>query len=166
MFVFQAILRGKSNATENTVIYPPNGIVPFHGFSMYCAPFCYVFADTCQLYFTFTAFYSQFCSKLHEISSEGQGIVSLCAIFENLVSLMFSLDRRRLCDHVLQVRIHEPDLWLHLLKMDIQPLKIAFRWIMRGFSGHLPPEQLLYLWDLVLAYDSMEVCCSAPWRPI
>ena len=28
---------------------------------------------------------------------------------------------------------------------------------MRGFSGHLPPEQVLYLWDLVLAYDSMEV---------
>ena len=29
---------------------------------------------------------------------------------------------------------------------------------MRGFSGHFPPGQLLYLWDLVLAYDSMEVC--------
>lgn len=28
---------------------------------------------------------------------------------------------------------------------------------MRAFSGHLPPEQLLYLWDLVLAYDSLEI---------
>lgn len=28
---------------------------------------------------------------------------------------------------------------------------------MRGFSGHLPPEQLLYLWDLVLGYDSLEI---------
>lgn len=28
---------------------------------------------------------------------------------------------------------------------------------MRGFSGHLPPEQLLYLWDLILGYDSLEV---------
>ena len=28
---------------------------------------------------------------------------------------------------------------------------------MRGFSGHFPPFQLLFLWDLVLAYDSMEV---------
>ena len=28
---------------------------------------------------------------------------------------------------------------------------------MRGFSGHFPPNQLLFLWDLVLAYDSMEV---------
>ena len=34
------------------------------------------------------------------------------------------------------------------------------RWIMRGFSGHFPPFQLLYLWDLVLAYDSMEVTFS------
>jgi len=28
---------------------------------------------------------------------------------------------------------------------------------MRGFSGHLPPEQLLYLWDLILGYDSLEI---------
>lgn len=40
---------------------------------------------------------------------------------------------------------------------DIQPLRLVFRWIMRAFSGHLIPEQLLYLWDLILAFDSMEV---------
>lgn len=28
---------------------------------------------------------------------------------------------------------------------------------MRGFSGHLPPEQLLHLWDLILGYDSLEI---------
>lgn len=28
---------------------------------------------------------------------------------------------------------------------------------MRAFSGHLPPEQLLNLWDMILAYDSMEI---------
>lgn len=28
---------------------------------------------------------------------------------------------------------------------------------MRGFSGHLPPEQLLCLWDLILGYDSLEI---------
>ena len=56
-----------------------------------------------------------------------------------------------------QVQFHEPDLWMHLLRHEIQSLRLVFRWIMRAFSGHLPPEQLLYLWDLVLAYDSMEV---------
>lgn len=28
---------------------------------------------------------------------------------------------------------------------------------MRAFSGYLPPEQLLQLWDLILAYDSLEI---------
>ena len=83
----RATLRGKTSPTpENSVIYPPNGIIPFHGFAMYCAPFCYVYDDPIQLYFTFRAFYLQFSSKLHEVSSDPHGIVSLCALFENLVS--------------------------------------------------------------------------------
>ena len=48
-------------------------------------------SDPCQLYFTFRAFYLQFCSKLHEVSSDRQGILSLCALFENLVSFDISL---------------------------------------------------------------------------
>jgi len=28
---------------------------------------------------------------------------------------------------------------------------------MKGFSGHLLPEQLLNLWDMIIAYDSLEV---------
>jgi hypothetical protein len=34
---------------------------------------------------------------------------------------------------------------------------VVLKWLMRGFSGHLPPDQLLDLWDLVLGYDSLEV---------
>ena len=29
------------------------GIIPFHGFAMFCAPFCYIYDDPIQLYFTF-----------------------------------------------------------------------------------------------------------------
>ena len=48
--------------------------------------------------------------------------------------------------------------WIwHLYFQRILVLNKHWRWIMRGFSGHFPPSQLLYLWDLVLAYDSMEV---------
>jgi len=36
-------------------------------------------------------------------------------------------------------------------------IKLVFKWLIRGFSGHLPPEQLLYLWDLILGYDSLEI---------
>lgn len=28
---------------------------------------------------------------------------------------------------------------------------------MKGFSGFLLPEQLLNLWDMILAYDSLEI---------
>ena len=38
---------------------------------------------------------------------------------------------------ILQVQQHEPDLWTHLVRYEIQPLRLVFRWIMRGFSGHL-----------------------------
>ena len=82
----RAVLRGKASGAENTVVYPPNGVVPFHGSAMFCAPLCYVYADPAQLYFTFRAFYVQFCSKLHEVSSDEQGVVTLCAIFESLVN--------------------------------------------------------------------------------
>ena len=30
-----AVVKGKGGHTEGSVIYPPNGIVPFHGFTMY-----------------------------------------------------------------------------------------------------------------------------------
>lgn len=28
---------------------------------------------------------------------------------------------------------------------------------MRCFSGYLQPEQLLFLWDVIVAYDSLEI---------
>lgn len=28
---------------------------------------------------------------------------------------------------------------------------------MRAFSGHLQPQELLILWDLILGYDSLEI---------
>lgn len=29
------VLKGRSNVINNCVIYPPSGVIPFHGFSMY-----------------------------------------------------------------------------------------------------------------------------------
>lgn len=36
-------------------------------------------------------------------------------------------------------------------------LRIAFKWMMRGFSGYLASNQLLALWDRILAYESLEL---------
>ncbi|XP_050527254.1 TBC1 domain family member 19 isoform X2 [Daktulosphaira vitifoliae] len=122
-----------------SAVYPPNGVVPFHGFTMYAAPLCYLFNDPIPLYFMFRGLYLRYWFRLHEISSHPQSILGLCILFERLLQR------------------HETKLWTHLINHKIHPIRVVFKWLMRGFSGHLPPEQLLNLWDLVLAYDSLEV---------
>ncbi|XP_014485954.1 PREDICTED: TBC1 domain family member 19 isoform X2 [Dinoponera quadriceps] len=137
--VIHAVLQGKPATLENTLVFPPSGVVPFHGFTMYATPFCYLYDDPCAMYYTFRAFYLRYWFRLHTVSSHEQGIVALCLLFERLL------------------QCHEPQLWTHFKNTHIQPIKIVFKWLMRGFSGHLPPEQLLYLWDLILGYDSLEI---------
>ncbi|XP_076681352.1 TBC1 domain family member 19 [Andrena cerasifolii] len=137
--VIHAVLQGKPATLENTLVFPPSGVIPFHGFTMYATPFCYLYDDPCAMYYTFRAFYLRYWFRLHTVSSHEQGIVALCLLFERLL------------------QCHEPLLWFHFRNIHIQPVKIVFKWIMRGFSGHLPPEQLLYLWDLILGYDSLEI---------
>ncbi|CAH1389958.1 unnamed protein product [Nezara viridula] len=133
------VLRGKPPTIENTVIYPPNGIIPFHGFTMYATPFCYLYDDPVQLYYVFRAFYTRYWFRLHEVSSHPQGILSLCILFERLLHRL------------------DNELWCHIKTSGVQPIRLTFKWIMRAFSGHLSPEQVLYLWDLILAYDSLEI---------
>ncbi|XP_035728237.1 TBC1 domain family member 19-like [Vespa mandarinia] len=137
--VIHAVLQGKPATLENTLVFPPSGVIPFHGFTMYATPFCYLYDDPCIMYYTFRAFYLRYWFRLHTVSSHEQGIVALCLLFERLL------------------QCHEPLLWAHFKNIHLQPIKIVFKWLMRGFSGHLPPEQLLCLWDLVLGYDSLEI---------
>ncbi|KAJ8919379.1 hypothetical protein NQ315_016472 [Exocentrus adspersus] len=135
----QVVVKGKQNQPESAMIFPPSGVIPFHGFTMYAAPFCYLFESPVDLYFVFRAFYIRYWHKLHRVCASSQGIVSLCLQFERLL------------------QSYEPFLWNHFKKYHIPPLRVVIKWMMRGFSGHLPPEQLLNLWDLILAYDSLEI---------
>ncbi|XP_011336282.2 TBC1 domain family member 19 isoform X2 [Ooceraea biroi] len=137
--VIHAVLQGKPATLENTLVLPPSGVIPFHGFTMYATPFCYLYDDPYTIYYTFRAFYLRYWFRLHTVSSHEQGIVALCLLFERLL------------------QCHEPQLWAHFKTIHIQPVRVVFKWLMRGFSGHLPPEQLLYLWDLILGYDSLEI---------
>ncbi|XP_053695784.1 TBC1 domain family member 19 [Sabethes cyaneus] len=118
---------------------PACGFVPFHGICMLAAPFCYLYDNPVSLYFTFRVFYVRYCYRLTTINTHPQGIVSLCLLFEKLL------------------QTHEPQLWSHFRELQIQPIRVVFKWLMRAFSGHLPPEQLLILWDLILGYDSLEI---------
>ncbi|XP_013412798.1 TBC1 domain family member 19-like isoform X2 [Lingula anatina] len=135
----KSYIRGKLGVEEFAVHYPPNGVIPFHGFAMYVAPLCYIYDDPVVLYYVFRELYMRYFFRLHQISSHPQSIVSLCLLFESLL------------------QSQEPQLFLHLKTIQAQPLRIAFKWLIRAFSGYLDSEQVLLLWDRVLAYNSLEI---------
>ncbi|XP_037390769.1 TBC1 domain family member 19 isoform X2 [Pygocentrus nattereri] len=135
----KSYIQGKTGTEEFAVVYPPNGVVPFHGFSMYVAPLCFLYNEPSKLYSVFREMYVRYFFRLHSISSSPSGIVSLCLQFERLL------------------QSHLPQLFYHLQKIGAQPLRIAFKWMVRAFSGYLSTDQLLLLWDRVLGYDSLEI---------
>jgi len=135
----KSYVRDRLGIPELQVSYPPNGIIPFHGFAMYAAPLCYIYEDSLTLYFVFREIYTRFFCRLHVISSENQGILALCSLFENLL------------------QTHEPWLFKHILDVGGQPLRIVFNWIVFAFSGYLATDQTLQLWDRILGFDSLEL---------
>lgn len=135
----KSYIRGKLGVQDFSVVYPPNGFIPFHGFSLYAAPLGFVCAQAPQLYYLFRQIYTRYFFRLHNISSHPQGILSLCALFENLL------------------QTNEPALFYHLKEVGAHPLRLAFNWLIYAFAGYLETEQLLLLWDRIFAYDSVEL---------
>nr|XP_060633843.1 TBC1 domain family member 19 isoform X3 [Anolis sagrei ordinatus] len=135
----KSYIRGKHGMEEYAVFYPPNGVIPFHGFSMYVAPLCFLYNEPSRLYQIFREIYVRYFFRLHSISSHPSGIVSLCLLFETLL------------------QTHLPQLFYHLREIGAQPLRISFKWMVRAFSGYLATDQLLLLWDRILGYNSLEI---------
>ncbi|KAK6493636.1 TBC1 domain family member 19 isoform X1 [Huso huso] len=135
----KSYIQGKLGLEDYAVVYPPNGVIPFHGFSMYVAPLCFLYNEPSKLYTVFREMYVRYFFRLHSISSFSSGIVSLCLQFESLL------------------QTHLPQLFYHLREIGAQPLRIAFKWMVRAFSGYLATDQLLLLWDRVLGYNSLEI---------
>ncbi|OCT99411.1 hypothetical protein XELAEV_18005191mg [Xenopus laevis] len=135
----KSYIRGKLGLEEFAVSYPPNGVIPFHGFSMYVAPLCFLYHEPSKLYQVFREMYVRYFFRLHCISSHVSGILSLCLLFETLL------------------QTHLPQLFYHLREIGAQPLRISFKWMVRAFSGYLATDQLLLLWDRILGYDSLEI---------
>jgi len=123
--------------SRQAVVFPPCGIVPFRGIVMYATPFCYLFSDPADVYFTFRSVYANYCCRLHTVSSGTGDILQLSRQFEV----------------VLQET--NPALYFHLLEKGLPPLRIAFNWIVFGFAGYLEVDQILALWDRILAWDSL-----------
>lgn len=127
--------------SEETLPYPPNGVIPYHGFSLLLAPLCYVFDQQELLYLVFKKIYSKFWVNLHNIhvssKSTSEGIIKLCINVE-----------QRLLKRV-------PVLCQHLGRLDIALSRLIFPWLFTAFSGLLPPGELLVLWDFVMKRESL-----------
>ncbi|EGF83808.1 hypothetical protein BATDEDRAFT_21298 [Batrachochytrium dendrobatidis JAM81] len=122
------------------VDYPQNGIYPISGISLYAMPICFVYADPGHAYLTFRELYARYFSRLHCISSKPETLLHLCLTFEVLM---------KQADAVV---------FYHLSSsLQLSPLNLVFKWILYGFVGILDCEQVLLLWDRVIAFDSLEL---------
>ncbi|XP_076829337.1 TBC1 domain family member 19 isoform X4 [Brachyhypopomus gauderio] len=112
----KSYIQGRTGEEEFAVVYPPNGVIPFHGFSMYVAPLCFLYNEPCKLYSVFREMYVRYFFRLHSISSSPSGIVSLCLQFERLL------------------QTHLPQLFFHLQEIRAQPRLERGHSLVRVFS--------------------------------
>ena len=64
---------------------PPCGFLPYPGLSILIGPLCFVYGDETRLYFAFRAMYARFGSRMHHLSSRGDGVLRLSKTFETLL---------------------------------------------------------------------------------
>lgn len=110
-------------------------IHPFAGWATYNAPMCFLYDDNTYLYTICRAAYSKIWCRLNVISGDEGTIFPLCRLFE--VLLLES----------------SPDLFLHLTRIGLQPLTVAFPWMHQAFVYVLEIDQLLLLWDRLFGFQ-------------
>eukprot|EP00027_Filamoeba_sp_ATCC50430_P018947 CAMPEP_0168565340 /NCGR_PEP_ID=MMETSP0413-20121227/13782_1 /TAXON_ID=136452 /ORGANISM="Filamoeba nolandi, Strain NC-AS-23-1" /LENGTH=417 /DNA_ID=CAMNT_0008597183 /DNA_START=173 /DNA_END=1426 /DNA_ORIENTATION=- len=127
------------NAFINSV--EKNTISYVQGMNAICAPFLYVMPEL-DAFFAFSKF-AKFCSPLYFNPGIEGAFVGL-----------------ELLDEIL--KLTDPDLYIHLLSKDLKAEMYAMPPIL-SFSGCTPPlEELLKLWDFLLAFGvHLNVVCVA-----
>ena len=85
------------------------------------------------------ALYTRYFCLLHSVSSAPEGLLHLSSVFERLL------------------QSQDPALFAHLVSIGLDPLTVALPWMMVGFSGILPPDDTLLLWDRIIGFDSLLV---------
>eukprot|EP01084_Bolivina_argentea_P024219 45159_1 len=145
-----ALLQSGEDAKE---AIPPCHVIPFHQQTLLCAPLCFLFDDPKNAYFLFRKLFCKYFCKLHVISSAPNTILSLCKLFESLTSYLY------------------PTLYYHCVnEIGIQPLTIVFPWMFTAFASYLKNDEVLNIWDRIIAYDQKEngdgllllpiICCA------
>ncbi|KAJ3174899.1 hypothetical protein HDU87_006565 [Geranomyces variabilis] len=117
--------------------YPPNGVLPFWGLSLYAMPVCFIHGDAESAYLTFRELYVRCFHNLHTLQPSAQTptLPHLLTHFESLLKQRSA----RLFAHVIRV-------------CGVQPARLAARWLVFAFVGVLDVEQVLLLWDRVLGF--------------
>lgn len=88
----------------------------------------------------FNSLIARYFYNLHTLSDSKGSILYLSALFENLV------------------KQKDPQLYFHMaFELDIQPLEIAFKWILYAFVGILEIGEVLLMWDRLIAYNSTDI---------
>jgi hypothetical protein len=118
---------------------PPSGTVPFHRQTTLAAPCCFVHAKPEHVYFLFRGLYTRFWCRLHTISSQCDTILYLTKMFENLLME------------------NDAEVFQHAVLIGVAPATIAFPWMFTAFSTFLAVDQVLLLWDRLIAFDSLEL---------
>jgi len=164
--------------------YPPSQVLPFYGFSFYCAPLCFLFHDPILLFVVFKKMYLRYFIRLHTIGecayyppdNRFVGLVNRTTTVVNELLDNESDDSFEEVNHEYQghgiiglahqfeayFKERDPNLFQYLIKQEAHPVRIAFRWLIRAFAGFLPAAEVIYLWDFILAYDSLGIRVRFP----
>ena len=127
-------------STDDEEVCYQNYVAPIWGISLYVMPLCYLFADPGEVYLLFRQLYTRYFYKLHYPSNKKGSILYQSILFENLV------------------KQHDMDLYYFLVhELEVQPLEIAFRWMLYAFVGVLESDQVLLMWDRIIGYDSLDL---------
>ena len=112
-------------------------VQPFLGFASYVAPLCYLYRDRASIFSMADTLWATTWCKLNVCTGDTGGLLHVCQTFEHLLSST------------------DPRLFLHLLSLNVQPLRIAFPWLQLCFVTVFEIDQLLILWDRLLGFDDL-----------
>ncbi|KAL0220988.1 hypothetical protein RCL1_000842 [Eukaryota sp. TZLM3-RCL] len=126
-----------STVAKSKIPYPPSGVLPFKGISLFAGALCYLSTDESLVYEFFRKLWTKYFSKLSNISSQNSSFLTLCRNFENLL-----VER-------------DAELFYHFISIDIQPLKLCYNWIFYGFADFLSVDQWFILWDRIIGFDNL-----------
>jgi hypothetical protein len=113
---------------------------PFKASLGYLTPLLLLYDEPSHIFACYRVLSHRFFAGLNVISSVNENsILPLSQLFESLLHTA------------------SPGLYAHLLSLGVYPLKVAFPWIHLSFTTFMPIEQLLILYDRIIAHQSLSI---------